>query len=163
MKALDPLATSPSVVLYRPEIPHNTGAVGRLCLGTGAALHLIGPLGFSLEDKWIRRVGLDYWNEVNVRCWPDLDALRAGPAQGKRMWFFTTKADLSLWDVNFEPDDFLVFGPESRGLPESLLEANRRHCVTIPMRAQATRSLNLATSAGLALYEALRQQHGAGA
>ena len=143
------------VVLYQPEIPHNTGAVGRLCLATGARLHLIKPLGFSLEDKHLKRAGLDYWQEVDVRVWESFDALRAVAGEA-RFVFLTTKTQRSYWDTPLAGETYLVFGPETRGLPESLLQRETAHCLTIPMKG--TRSLNLATAVGIVLYEALRQQ-----
>ena len=142
------------VVLFQPEIPHNTGAIGRLCLATGARLHLIKPLGFSLDDKHLKRAGLDYWREVDVRLWDSFEELQA-TAPGAQFAFLTTKTRRSYWDANFHDETYLVFGPETRGLPESLLEAHPEACLTIPM--QGTRSLNLATSVGIVLYEAVRQ------
>lgn len=145
------------VVLYQPEIPHNTGAVGRLCLATGARLHLIEPLGFSLEDKHLKRAGLDYWKEVDVRCWKSLDACREAAPAGAAFHYLTTKTERLHWDESFSASDvYLVFGPETRGLPESLLAEQASACLKIPM--QGTRSLNLATAVGIVLYEALRQR-----
>jgi tRNA (cytidine/uridine-2'-O-)-methyltransferase len=148
------------IVLYQPEIPHNTGAAGRLCLATGSRLHLIKPLGFSLDDKHLKRTGLDYWREVDVHVWESWEALRAS-ADPQILWFFlTTKATREHWDASFPAECYLVFGPETRGLPESMLREHADTCLRIPM--QGTRSLNLATSAGIVMYEALRQQrHGA--
>jgi len=143
------------VVLYQPEIPHNTGAVGRLCLATGARLHLVKPLGFSLEDKHLKRAGLDYWAEVDVRVWDSFDELQAAAAPEAMFAYLTTKTRRSYWSAVFPEETYLVFGPETRGLPESLLQSNEAGCLTIPM--QGTRSLNLATSVGIVLYEALRQ------
>lgn len=143
------------VVLVEPEIPPNTGNIARLCLAAGARLHLVEPLGFSLDDRALRRAGMDYWAEVDVRRWPDFAALRAA-SPGARFHFFTTKTTRRYWDVRFSGGDHLVFGRETRGLPESLLAAEAAHCVTIPMQPGA-RSLNLATAAGIALYEAKRQ------
>ncbi len=145
------------VVLHEPEIPHNTGAVGRLCLATGARLHLIEPLGFSLDDKHLKRAGLDYWKEVDVHRWPDLDSCCTAAAPGASFFFLTTKARRLHWDQAFgDGEVYLVFGKESRGLPESLLHANAERCLRIPMTG--TRSLNLSTSVGIVLYEALRQR-----
>ncbi|RBP39690.1 tRNA (cytidine/uridine-2'-O-)-methyltransferase [Roseimicrobium gellanilyticum] len=146
------------IVLYQPEIPHNTGAVGRLCLATGARLHLIKPLGFSIDDRQLKRAGLDYWKEVDVHVWDTLEDLRASAATGVPWFYFTTKTQQSYWDATFPAECYLVFGPETRGLPESLLEANKDTCLRIPM--EGTRSLNLATSVGIVLYEALRQNRG---
>lgn len=144
------------VVLVEPEIPPNTGNVGRLCLATGAHLHLIKPLGFSLDDKALKRAGLDYWAEVKVTLWDSLEALRAAQSESARFFFLTTKSRRPYWDVPFADGDFLVFGRETKGLPEPLLAANAETCLTIPMPG-STRSLNLATSVGIVLYEAVRQ------
>lgn len=143
------------VVLYQPEIPHNTGAVGRLCLATGARLHLIKPLGFSLDDRQLKRAGLDYWREVDVRVWESWEEFRAA-AGDTLMFFLTTKVKKNHWDAKYTEDCYIVFGPETRGLPASLLETNETKCCRIPMR-DATRSLNLATAVGIVLYEAVRQ------
>jgi tRNA (cytidine/uridine-2'-O-)-methyltransferase len=144
-----------NVVLHRPEIPPNTGNIGRLCHATGATLHLIGPLGFSLDEKSLRRAGLDYWEELNPVLWPDADTFFASIPSGARVWLLTTKCDRAYWDATFEKGDYLVFGSETRGLPESLLLARPDDCLTIPQIAG--RSLNLATAAGIVLYEGLRQ------
>ena len=144
------------VVLLEPEIPPNTGNIGRLCLATGSVLHLVEPLGFSLEDKLLKRAGLDYWDQVQVRLWSGWAPFRAAQPTGARFWFLTTKSDRPYWDVDFQAGDYLVFGRETRGLPEALLEENPDRCLTIPM-AEATRSLNLATAAGIVLYEGVRQ------
>jgi tRNA (cytidine/uridine-2'-O-)-methyltransferase len=145
-----------NVVLVEPEIPPNTGNVGRLCLATGSRLHLVKPLGFSLDDRALRRAGLDYWHEVDVKLWDSLDALLAAHEAGSRFHFLTTKASRPYWDARFEDGDFLVFGRETKGLPEALLKSKSDDCLTIPMPG-STRSLNLATSAGIVLYEAVRQ------
>ena len=144
------------VVHFQPEIPHNTGAVGRLCLATGARLHLIKPLGFSLDDSHLKRAGLDYWREVDVRVWESWDDLLKN-AEGGAPWFFlTTKARHVHWEARFPTECYLVFGPETRGLPESLLAQHEETCLRIPM--EGTRSLNLSTSVAIVLYEALRQR-----
>ncbi|NWK55394.1 tRNA (cytidine(34)-2'-O)-methyltransferase [Verrucomicrobiaceae bacterium N1E253] len=147
-----------NVVLMNPEIPHNTGAAGRLCLATGARLHLIKPLGFSLDDRQVKRVGLDYWKDVDLQVWEDWPSFQASMlAQGSRMFFLTTKTDAAHWGMSFQDGDCLVFGCETRGLPESLLAEHPDSCLTIPMLKGSTRSLNLATSVGIVLYEAVRQ------
>jgi tRNA (cytidine/uridine-2'-O-)-methyltransferase len=143
------------IVLVEPEIPPNTGNIARLCVAAGARLDLIEPLGFSLEDKFLRRAGMDYWNRCDVRIWQSLEELRAASASA-RFLFFTKKTRRLYWDHCFEPNDHLVFGRETKGLPESLLVTNAGHCLRIPMREEA-RSLNLATAAGIVLYEAVRQ------
>lgn len=144
------------VVLIQPEIPPNTGNIGRLCLATGAHLHLVKPLGFSLDDRALKRAGLDYWKEVTVSVWESFGELQAAQEVGSRYFFLTTKTRTAYWDVGFKDGDFLVFGRETRGLPESLLEENAERCLTIPMSEQ-TRSLNLATAVGIVLFEAVRQ------
>ena len=145
-----------NVVLVEPEIPPNTGNVGRLCLATNSTLHLVKPLGFSLEDRQLKRAGLDYWEDVDVKTWDSLDALIKAKQSGARYFFVTTKAKRAYWDLQFRPGDFLVFGRETKGLPESLLAENEPWCITIPM--EGTRSLNLATAVGIVLFEAVRQQ-----
>jgi len=144
-----------NVVLVEPEIPPNTGNVGRLCLATQSTLHLVGPLGFSIDDRQLKRAGLDYWDEVEVREWSSIEQLQSvrGPA---RFHYLTTKASRPYFEVQFRPGDFLVFGRETKGLPEELLAQNLEHCITIPMHG--TRSLNLATAVAIVLFEAMRQQ-----
>jgi tRNA (cytidine/uridine-2'-O-)-methyltransferase len=144
-----------NVVLVEPEIPPNTGNIGRLCLATGSTLHLVQPLGFSLDDRELKRAGLDYWKEVDVRLWESLAELQACESK-QRYFFLTTKSDRPYYDVKFRDGDFLVFGRETKGLPEGLLAAHRDELLTIPMRG--TRSLNLATAVGIVLFEAVRQQ-----
>ena len=145
-----------NLVLVAPEIPHNAGAAGRLCLATGSTLHLVKPLGFSLDDKQVRRVGLDYWKEVNLKVWDSLEEL-LGKADPAKTWFLTTKGTMPHWDVPFSRGDYLVCGCETRGLPESLLAAFTDRLIRIPMADKGTRSLNLATAAAIALYEGIRQ------
>jgi len=145
-----------NVVLVEPEIPPNTGNVGRLCLATKSTLHLVKPLGFSLEDRQLKRAGLDYWEDVDVKIWDSLDALIKAKQSNERCFFMTTKTERAYWAVQFRPGDFLVFGRETKGLPQTLLAANEEQCITIPMAG--TRSLNLATAVGIVLYEAIRQQ-----
>ena len=146
-----------NVVLVEPEIPPNTGNVGRLCLATRSTLHLVGPLGFSLNDRQLKRAGLDYWDEVDVREWSSLDELQQANASA-RFFYLTTKAKLPYFEVTFRPRDFLVFGRETKGLPERVLSENRESCITVPMHG--TRSLNLATAVAIVLFEAMRQQRG---
>jgi tRNA (cytidine/uridine-2'-O-)-methyltransferase len=145
-----------NVVLVEPEIPPNTGNIGRLCLATRSTLHLVKPLGFSLDDRQLRRAGLDYWSEVPLQLWDSFDLLLRAQAPATRYFFLTTKSKRPYYNVKFHEDDFLVFGRETKGLPEKLLAANARHCVTIPMHG--TRSLNLATAVAIVLFEAVRQQ-----
>ena len=145
-----------NVVLVEPEIPPNTGNVGRLCLATRSTLHLIKPLGFSMADRQLKRAGLDYWHEVDLRLWDSFADLQAAQPPGDRYFFLTTKVQRAYYDAKFQPGDFLVFGRETKGLPENLLAANVDNCITIPMHG--TRSLNLATAAAIVLFEAVRQQ-----
>ncbi|MEZ5303146.1 MAG: tRNA (cytidine(34)-2'-O)-methyltransferase [Verrucomicrobiales bacterium] len=142
------------IVLYQPEIPPNTGNIGRLCSAAGIRLHLIEPLGFSLDEKQVRRAGMDYWAEVDLRRWASLEDLIAS-APGARLFYFSTKASRVIWDEAFQAGDYLVFGPETRGLPESILAENAARCLRLPM--QSGRSLNLSSAAAIAAYEAARQ------
>jgi tRNA (cytidine/uridine-2'-O-)-methyltransferase len=145
-----------NVVLIEPEIPPNTGNVGRLCLATQSTLHLVKPLGFSMDDRQLKRAGLDYWDEVNVRLWNSFNDLQRAQSPNTRYFFLTTKTKRTYYDVTFRQDDFLVFGRETKGLPETLLVANIDSCISIPMHG--TRSLNLATAVAIVLFEAVRQQ-----
>jgi tRNA (cytidine/uridine-2'-O-)-methyltransferase len=144
------------VVLIEPEIPPNTGNIGRLCLAADAYLHLVKPLGFSISDRALKRAGLDYWKDVRVSVWESFGDLQAAQPAGTRYFYLTTKTQRAYWDAQFCEGDFLVFGRETKGLPEPLLASNRQHLFTIPMSEQ-TRSLNLATAVGIVLYEAVRQ------
>ncbi len=146
------------VVLVEPEIPPNTGNIGRLCVAAGAHLHLIQPLGFSLEDRYLRRAGMDYWHDVQVTVWESWNAFRAQrlAVTPANYYLLTTKTDRPYFEAAFRPGDYLIFGRETRGLPESLLAAAPDRLLTIPM-APAARSLNLATAVGIVLFEALRQ------
>jgi tRNA (cytidine/uridine-2'-O-)-methyltransferase len=144
-----------NVVLVEPEIPPNTGNIGRLCLATGSTLHLVKPLGFSIDDRTLKRAGLDYWKEVDLHLWDSLEDLRQSRESDSRFFFLTTKSKRAYYDVHFRAGDFLVFGRETKGLPESLLAAHPDELLTIPM--QGTRSLNLATAVGIVLFEAVRQ------
>jgi len=145
-----------NVVLIEPEIPPNTGNIGRLCLATGSTLHLVRPFGFSLEQRQLRRAGLDYWDEVQLQLWDSFDALQQAQSADARYFFLTTKVERPYYTVNFRNGDFLVFGRETKGLPHKLLAANADDCITIPMHG--TRSLNLATAVAIVLFEAVRQQ-----
>lgn len=145
-----------NVVLVQPEIPPNTGNVARLCLATNSRLHLVRPLGFLIDDRTLKRAGLDYWKEVDVVLWDSFEELKAAELQTARAFFLTTKTDRPYYEAEFVAGDFLVFGRETKGLPEPLLEKNRESCLTIPMSSQ-TRSLNLATAVGIVLFEGMRQ------
>ena len=147
-----------NVVLVEPEIPPNTGNIGRLCLATNSSLHLVKPLGFSLDDRELRRAGLDYWDEVRLQLWDSFNALQRAQSPVIRYFFLTTKTRRPYYRANFQKDDFLVFGRETKGLPDRLLAENVGSCITIPMHG--TRSLNLATAVAVVLFEAVRQQQG---
>jgi tRNA (cytidine/uridine-2'-O-)-methyltransferase len=146
------------IVLVEPEIPHNAGAAGRLALATDSTLHLVEPLGFSLEDKYVRRTGLDYWQDVRLNVWKNFEELRATADPEARFWFLSTKAEKSPWLAEFRPGDYLVFGRETKGLPEEVVTAAGDHGLRIPMAPGGTRSLNLSTAIAIVLYEAVRQQ-----
>ena len=144
-----------NIVLYEPEMPMNTGNIGRSCVATNTRLHLIEPLGFRLSDKEIKRAGLDYWPHLDVTVYSDYkDLLDRNP--GVKIYMATTKAPNVYSDVKYEPDCYIMFGPESRGIPEDILVENQETCVRIPMWGE-TRSLNLSNSVAIILYEALRQ------
>ena len=145
-----------NVVLIEPEIPPNTGNIGRLCLATRSTLHLVKPLGFSLDNRELKRAGLDYWNEVDVKIWDSFQELQRAQGDATRYFFLTTKSQRPYHHVQFQRKDFLVFGRETKGLPEDMLAANAHDCITIPMHG--TRSLNLATAVAIVLFEAVRQQ-----
>ena len=144
------------VVLFEPEIPPNTGNIARLCAATNAHLHIVGVTGFRMDDRTLKRAGLDYWDEVTLHRHIDLDDLYSKFPEG-RFFYLTTKTDRNYTNIQFSNDDFLVFGPETRGLPEKVLAENEANCLTIPMVNPKVRSLNLATSVGIVLYEAIRQ------
>jgi tRNA (cytidine/uridine-2'-O-)-methyltransferase len=148
------------VVLVHPEIHWNTGNAGRTCLAAGATLHLVEPLGFSLDERQVKRAGLDYWEHVDLRVWPDWEAFERELTSLGEPFFFSTKASLPLWDapLGAAPDVVLVFGRETRGLPDDLHARFRDRFVTMPMMSTKVRSLNLSTSVGIAVYEVLRQR-----
>lgn len=144
-----------NIVLYEPEMPANTGNIGRTCVATDTRLHLIEPLGFKLNEKAIKRAGLDYWDKLDVTVYCDFkDFLERNP--GAKIYMATTKAPRVYTDVAYEPDCYIMFGPESRGIPEEILLENQETCVRIPMWGDI-RSLNLSNSVAVILYEALRQ------
>lgn len=144
-----------NIVLVEPEIPPNTGNIARLCGATGTVLHLVGKLGFSTDDRYLKRAGLDYWSEVDIRYWPDLETLQQAHPGG-RFIYTSKKAQKSYLSIAFQAGDFIVFGKETKGLPDELIEANQEMAARIPIIGKV-RSLNLSTSAGIVLYEALRQ------
>jgi tRNA (cytidine/uridine-2'-O-)-methyltransferase len=144
------------IVLVEPEIPPNTGSIARLCGATDSVLHLVHPLGFSTSDKHLKRAGLDYWEHVDIVHWENLDAfLRA--QDERKLFFFTTKVKRSYIEASFQPGDCLIFGRETKGLPEEILSLYYDRCYTVPMKNTNIRSLNLAMTAGIVLYEAIRQ------
>ncbi len=144
-----------SLALFHPQIAPNTGNISRLCVATGTSLHLVRPLGFVLSDRNLRRSAMDYWPRLKLTMHDDAGSFFACMQQTP-MWFFTSKADRSLWDTTFTDGDCLVFGNETQGLPESLIATNRDRAVRIP-QSPGERCLNLSTAAGIGLYEALRR------
>ena len=147
------------ILLAQPEIPQNTGSIGRLCVSTNTRLHLVHPLGFDTSDYYLRRAGLDYWERLAPTHYQDWDDFLARQPAA-RLWFFTTKGERRHTGVAWQDGDGLVFGRESKGLPESILLANPGHLVKIPMPGDFHRSLNLAQAAAVGLYEAMRQTEG---
>lgn len=145
-----------NIVLVEPEIPQNTGNIARTCAATGAALHLVKPLGFEIDDRKLKRAGLDYWDKLDISYYDNLDDFFA-KNPGADFYCYTTKAPRKYTDIVYPKRVFLMFGKETRGLPEELLYANRERCVRIPMR-DTLRSLNLSNSAAIAVYEVLRQR-----
>jgi tRNA (cytidine/uridine-2'-O-)-methyltransferase len=144
-----------NVVLYQPDIPQNAGNIGRTCVAVGAKLWFVRPLGFQLDDRYLKRAGMDYWQYLDweaVDSWSDLTSRLTGC----RWWFLTKFATKLVWDADFQPGDVLVFGSETRGLPESIRIENAARCLKLPMR-ETVRSLNLASTANTVVYEALRQ------
>tara|TARA_B100000959_G_C14886687_1_gene584923 strand:- start:415 stop:894 length:480 start_codon:yes stop_codon:yes gene_type:complete len=152
-----------NIILYQPDIPQNTGNIGRLCAYSNTRLHLIHPLGFNISDKYLRRSGMDYWKELDVIEHESWETFVQSEHCPKRIWLFTTKAKNSFWDVKFSDNDGLLFGKETAGCPEWLHAwASPNQSVKIPQYQNGLRSLNLATSVGIATYEALRQLDGQG-
>ncbi len=144
-----------NVALIEPEIPQNTGNIARTCAATGARLHLVGPMGFQITEKRVRRAGLDYWDKLDITYYDDINDFFE-KNKGANFFYFTTKAEQAHTDAEYPNDCFLVFGKESKGLPETLLKANHDSCVRIPMRG-IIRSLNLSNSVAVGVYEVLRQ------
>ncbi|OGI08093.1 MAG: hypothetical protein A2Y40_09740 [Candidatus Margulisbacteria bacterium GWF2_35_9] len=143
-----------NIVLYEPEIPPNTGNIARLCLATNSTLHLVKPIGFSLDDKHLKRAGLDYWEHVDIKTYDSFDMLYSKNSSS-RFYYLTTKTNRPYTDVKFTAGDYLVFGPESRGLPEKYVRSDQ--AITIPMFSDKVRSINLATAVSIVLYEGIRQ------
>lgn len=146
-----------NIVLLEPEIPMNTGNIGRTCVATNSSLHLIRPLGFSIDEKSVRRSGLDYWKDLNVRVYDNFEHF-VSENNPKRIIMATTKAKKLYTDMKYEENDFIMFGKESKGIPENILKDNYENCVRIPMYDEY-RSLNLSNSVAIILYETLRQQN----
>ena len=145
------------IVLYNPEIPQNTGNIGRLCAITETRLHLIRPLGFTITDKYLKRSGMDYWESLDKHIHDDWEAFLASPHAPSKLWLFTTKTDTVYWDAAFRDGDGLVFGSEGFGVPDRIHKQLSEGRLTIPHANKSMRSLNLATSVGIATYEAMRQ------
>jgi tRNA (cytidine/uridine-2'-O-)-methyltransferase len=146
-----------NIILHQPEIPGNTGNIGRTCVATGTSLHLIEPLGFHLDEKSIKRAGMDYWPLLDVHRYTNFEQFKAAHP-GVRIWMATTKAKRSYTEVSFGADDYIMFGKESAGIPEEILVEHEEDCIRIPMLPEI-RSLNLSNSVAIVLYEALRQNH----
>lgn len=149
-----------NILLHEPEIPANTGNIARTCACTGSSLHLIRPLGFSLDEKSLKRAGLDYWDKLDITVYDSFDDFRQ-KHPGARIFLASTKGPRTYCDVSYQPDDFLMFGKETAGIPEPILAQYPETCIRIPM-SEHLRSLNLSNSVAIVLYEALRQQHFAG-
>ena len=147
-----------NIILVEPEIHWNTGNIGRTTLAAGADLHLVEPLGFSLEDRYLHRAGLDYWPRVRLRVWPSWNAIEEKLPELGEPFFFSTRASRALWDVTFPEKVALVFGRESVGLPEEILSRHAARTVRIPMVEPSLRSINLSTTAGVAMFEVVRQR-----
>ena len=144
-----------NVVLFNPQIPHNTGAIGRLCVNSGATLHLIKPLGFSISEKAVKRAGLDYWDKLDLVVWENYQQFFEN-VEIERCYFATTKSNRPYFEVDFKKGDYIIFGSETSGLPLEIMKKREESMITIPMTKEG-RSLNLAISAGIVLYEAIRQ------
>ncbi len=147
-----------NLVLVHPQIPNNTGAIGRLCVNAGASLHLIKPIGFDIDEKAVRRAGLDYWDKLDLHVWEDMDDFFQNNKITDNAYFATTKTDKPYFDAEFKESDFIFFGSETAGIPEDILGEYKEQNITIPMTKEG-RSLNLAISTGIVLYEAIRQNY----
>lgn len=147
-----------NIVLVEPEIPPNTGNIARLCAGTNSMLHLVKPLGFSLSDKELKRAGLDYWDKVKLKVWDSLEDFLSGNKNAV-LYYLSTKAKKVYTEVRYKDGDFLLFGKETKGLPEEMIFNNPDRAITIPIDKRNIRSLNLATAVGIVLFEALRQNN----
>lgn len=145
-----------NIVLVEPEIPHNTGSIARTCALTSTVLHLVRPLGFSVDDKYLKRAGLDYWNLVEIHYYDSFNQLKE-KYPNSDFYYGTTKTHNKYTDIQYKDNSFFVFGKETKGLPNDLLDNNKDHCITIPMIKNVARSLNLSNSVNIVLFEALRQ------
>lgn len=145
-----------NIVLVTPQIPNNTGTIGRLCVNTGSTLHLIKPLGFDIDEKAVRRAGLDYWNKIDLHVWENTEEFFEAHSNKERFFFATTKTDHPYFEIDFQEGDYLFFGSETSGIPAEILETFPDQTMTIPMTKEG-RSLNLAISSGIILYEAIKQ------
>lgn len=147
-----------NVVLVNPQIPNNTGAIGRLCVNAGASLHIIKPIAFDIDEKAVRRAGLDYWEKLDLHVWESLDDFFANNDITTNAYFATTKTDKPYFEADFKDGDYIFFGSETAGIPEDILNAYKEQNITIPMTSEG-RSLNLAISTGIVLYEAIKQNY----
>jgi len=145
-----------NIVLVTPQIPNNTGAIGRLCVNTDSTLHLIKPLGFDITEKAVRRAGLDYWNKLDLHVYENLEDFLQKHSEDSRFFFATTKTNTPYFEAEFQENDYIFLGSETAGLPETLLAQYPDQCITVPMSKEG-RSLNLAISTGIILYDAIRQ------
>ncbi|QOP45642.1 tRNA (cytidine(34)-2'-O)-methyltransferase [Sulfurimonas paralvinellae] len=147
-----------NLVLVHPQIPNNTGAIGRLCVNAGASLHLIKPIGFDIDEKAVRRAGLDYWDKLDLHVWESLDDFFSNNTITDNAYFATTKTDRPYFEAEFKEGDYIFFGSETAGIPEDILSRYQSQTITIPMTKEG-RSLNLAISTGIVLYDAIRQNY----
>jgi len=147
-----------NLVLVHPQIPNNTGAIGRLCVNAGASLHIIKPIAFDIDEKAVRRAGLDYWEKLDLHVWESIDDFFDNNEIKDNAYFATTKTDRPYFDAKFKEDDFIFFGSETAGIPEDILNRYKEQNITIPMTKDG-RSLNLAISTGIVLYDAIRQNY----
>ena len=147
-----------NLVLVHPQIPNNTGAIGRLCVNTGTTLHLIKPIGFDIDEKAVRRAGLDYWEKLDLKVWENIEEFFEANPKAKEGLFATTKTDKPYFEASFQEEGYIFFGSETKGIPSEVLEAYPQQCITIPMTKEG-RSLNLAISTGIILYEAIKQNY----
>ena len=147
-----------NIVLVEPEIPPNTGNIARLCAATNTKLHLVHPLGFEIDDKHLKRAGLDYWHLLDIEEYENWNSFyeRHTTNDESRFWYISTRGEKNIWNIEFNPGDFLIFGSETKGLNEEILNANKEKVISIPMNG-LTRSINLSTAVGIVLYEAIRQ------